>query len=131
MDPRPFSFPAGGGLGATPGEPALDRGNLSARREEGFEDGLEDAGVAVGFDFDWGVDSAGDGEFGSGGFGGGADGDVLAGFEVFGDDDVEGSEPGEAEGGAVLAAFVLEGEDAHAAEVGAVDAFVGLGDAGF
>src|SRR5258708_3336879 len=59
------------------------------------------------------------------------DGDLLAGFEVLGDRDVERAQAGEAEAGAGLAVFVLEGEDAHSNQVAAVNSFEAFGDDGF
>jgi len=45
--------------------------------------------------------------------------------------EAEGFFAGEAEGLNAVAAFELQGEDAHADQVGAVDAFEALGDDGF
>lgn len=63
------------------------------------EDGLEDAAVAVVIDFDGGVDAAGgeEGDF-CAVFFGGDDLDVLAGFDVVVDEDVEGFGAVEEEG---------------------------------
>ena len=93
---------------------------------------MQDAAVAVVVDFDGGVDAAGGEEldFGAIGFGGG-DLDVLARGDVGGGVDIEGFLAGEAEGLGGVAFLEAEREDAHADEVGAVDAFEGDGDDGF
>lgn len=94
---------------------------------------MEDSAVAVVFDFDGGVDAADGGEFGAlAVVGGGDDFEGLAGFEgVRKIREVEAFAAGEVEGAAALAFPVDEWEDAHADEIGAVDAFERFGDDGF
>ncbi len=100
--------------------------------EDLAQDVGEDAAVAVVFDFDGGVDAAGDGDVLLAAVGtGDAEGEGLARLEVVVQaDEAVGLGAVEAEGLGGGAFLEAAGEDAHANEVAAVDAFEAFGDDG-
>ena len=93
---------------------------------------MQNPAVPVVVNLNRGIDAAGDHKvnFVAVGFGGG-DFYCLLGFEVVVEADFEGFGSVEVQGFSGFAFSELEGEDAHADKVTAVDAFVAGGDDGF